>query len=49
MVGIAIAMFVALAVWGDRYFGWSDPHGRIQLAIVTTFVLGVLCGYKSKG
>ena len=31
--GLCIAMFVALVGWGPTYFGWSDPDGKIQLAI----------------
>ncbi len=49
MTGIALAMFVALFAWGARYFGWSDPEGKVQLALFTTFILGVVCGYKTKG
>ena len=26
VVGIAIAMFIALFGWGANYFGWSDPE-----------------------
>ena len=48
MVGIAIAMFVALFGWGSRYFGWSDPDGKVQLALGVSFILGVLSGYKVK-
>jgi hypothetical protein len=48
MVGISIAMVVALVGWGDSYFGWVDPKGEIQLAIVTTFILGIICGYRVK-
>jgi hypothetical protein len=48
LVGIALAMFVALVGWGSGYFGWSDPEGKVQLALFTTFILGALCGYKSK-
>ena len=48
MVGIAIAMFIALFGWGARYFGWSDPDGKVQLAIATAFILGCISGYKSK-
>jgi hypothetical protein len=47
--GIAIAMFVALVAWGGRYFGWDDPEGRVQLALVTSFILGIVGGYKAKG
>ena len=49
LIGIAIAMFVALVGWGASYFGWSDPDGKVQLALFTSFVLGSLCGYRSKG
>jgi hypothetical protein len=48
MVGIAIAMFIAMFGWGARYFGWEDPDGKVQLALGTCFILGVLCGYKVK-
>ena len=47
--GIAIAMFIALVGWGGRYFGWHDPDGKIQLALVTAFILGVIGGFKSRG
>jgi hypothetical protein len=47
--GIAIAMFVALVGWGGRYFGWSDPDGKVQLALVTSFILGIIGGFKSRG
>ena len=49
MVWLAIAMFVALFGWGGQYFGWSDPTGRVQLALFTSFILGVISGYKNKG
>ena len=49
VVGLAIAIFVALFGWGERYFGWHDPSGKVQLALFTSFVLGALCGYRSKG
>ena len=48
VASVAIAMFIALFGWGAKYFGWSDPNGEIQLAIVTTFVLGIICGYRVK-
>jgi hypothetical protein len=46
MVGIAIAMFIALFGWGASAFGWDDPDGKIQLALGVCFILGVLSGYK---
>ena len=49
VTGLALAMFIALFGWGASYFGWYDPQGKIQLALFTTFILGVICGYKNKG
>ena len=47
--GAAITrMFVALAGWGGKYFGWSDPDGKVQLALVTAFILGVIGGFKAR-
>jgi hypothetical protein len=48
VVGIAVAMFAALFAWGGTYFGWSDPHGKVQLALATSFILGIIGGYKTK-
>jgi hypothetical protein len=47
--GIAIAMFVALVGFGGKYFGWNDPDGKIQLALITSFILGIIGGFKSRG
>ena len=48
MLGIAIAMFIALFCWGAGYFGWSDPEHKVQLALAASFILGILSGYKAK-
>jgi hypothetical protein len=49
VAGIALAMFIALFGWGDNYFGWQDPSGRVQLALFTSFLLGAVASYKSRG
>ena len=49
MVGIAIAMFIALFGWGAGYFGWNDPDHKVQLALAASFILGILSGYKARG
>jgi hypothetical protein len=46
--GIAIAMFIALVGWGGRYFGWSDPDGKVQLALATSFILGIIGGFRAR-
>ncbi len=45
---LAIAMFVALFGFGHLYFGWSDPDGSVQLALIGSFVLGLLAGFKNR-
>jgi hypothetical protein len=45
--GIAIAMFIVLVGWGGKYFGWSDPNGKVQLALITAFILGIIGGLKA--
>jgi len=48
IVGIAATMFVWLFGWGEDYFHWSDPSGKVQLALAASFILGIVCGYKTK-
>ena len=48
MVMIAIAIFIALFGWGASYFGWSDPGGKVQLALATSFILGIVGGFRAK-
>ena len=48
MIGIAIAMFIAVFGWGADYFGWSDPDGKVQLALAATFILGAITGFTGK-
>jgi len=49
MVALAATMFMALFGFGATYFGWSDPEGKVRLALFATFTLGIICGYKTRG
>ncbi len=49
VAAIAVAMFVALFGWGAEYFGWDDPIGKVQLALFTSFILGAVSSYKTRG
>lgn len=49
LVAIAALMFVWLFGWGGDYFNWYDPTGMVQIALFTSFVLGIVCGYKTRG
>ena len=48
MAYLAMVMFIALFAFGQDYFGWSDPNGKVELALVSAFVFGILCGYRAK-
>jgi hypothetical protein len=49
VAGVAMAMFIGLFGWGAEYFGWHDPSGKVQLALVTSFILGIVASYKTRG
>lgn len=48
MAFLAMVMFIALFAFGQNYFGWSDPGGKVQLALVSSFVFGIICGFRAK-
>ena len=45
---IALSMFLGLWLYGQQMFGWADPNGDINIALILTFVLGIICGYRVK-
>lgn len=50
MVGLAIAMFIGLFAFGHQLLGWgSSPNDEVQLGLFIAFILGIICGYKTKG
>ncbi|MBX9796212.1 hypothetical protein [Sphingomonas sp.] len=49
MAALAMMLFVSLFAFGAEYLGWSDPAGRVQLALVSSFIFGIVCGFKVKG
>lgn len=44
---LATAIFVALFLVGPTYFGFSDPHGKLSITLITCFVLGAVAGHKA--
>lgn len=48
MAAIAMLMFVALFAFGQSYFGWADPNGHVQLALFSSFLFGIICGFRVK-
>jgi uncharacterized protein with PQ loop repeat len=50
MVGLAAAIFIALFAYGQQFLGWGKTsNDEVQLALFIAFVLGIVCGYKTKG
>lgn len=49
MAFVAIALFVVLVAFGRDYFGWSDPGGMTTLALISSFVFGVIAALKVRG
>lgn len=48
MSGLALAMFVGLFAWGQQILGYTDPHGKVQIALLATFTFGLLVGYRAR-
>ncbi|HYG29520.1 MAG TPA: hypothetical protein VD887_04815 [Allosphingosinicella sp.] len=49
MLGLALAMFIALFGFGHQLVGWSDPGGEVQLGLFMSFLFGIVCGYRTRG
>ncbi len=49
MAGLAMFLFLALFFFGGDALGWSDVHGRVQMALVSAFIFGIICGTKVRG
>jgi hypothetical protein len=49
MGALALLMFVTLFAFGQKFMGWSDPHGKVQLAMFATFCFGIICGWQTRG
>jgi hypothetical protein len=48
MMGIALGCFVGLFAFGGSWLGWTDPAGKVQLALFMSFLFGIVCGYRTK-
>jgi hypothetical protein len=50
MVGLAIILFVGLFAFGQQMLGWGgSSNDQVQIGLFMSFILGILCGYKTKG
>jgi ascorbate-specific PTS system EIIC-type component UlaA len=44
---LALAMFVGLFFLGEQILGYADPGGMVQLALIATFIFGIICGKQT--
>jgi hypothetical protein len=50
MVGLAIAIFIGLFAFGQQVLGWDGTsNDEVQMGLFLAFILGIVCGYKTKG
>ena len=49
MVMLALSMFIGVFAYGDQVLGYRDPDGMVQLALLATFVFGIICGTRLRG
>ena len=48
MMGLALMMFLGLFGWGDTFLEYTDPNGQVQFGLFIAFVLGIICGYRTR-
>ncbi len=46
---IALGAFAMILGFGKAYGGWADPTGKVQITLIICFLLGAVCGYKTRG
>jgi len=46
MAMIALVMFIGLFAFGTQILGYSDVDGMVRLALLATFVFGLICGIR---
>ncbi len=49
MAGLAMVLFITLFAFGGQYFGWTDPDGWVQICLASSFIFGIICGFRVKG
>jgi hypothetical protein len=50
MVGLAVMIFIGLFAFGQQFLGWgTGSNDQVQIGLFMSFVLGIVCGYKTKG
>lgn len=46
MAFLALSLFIGLVAKGDELLGYHDPAGMVRLALIATFVFGIICGTR---
>ena len=48
MALFAAALFVLLFAFGEQSFGWSDPDAHVKIALVASFLFGLVAGIRAR-
>jgi hypothetical protein len=46
MLGLALAMFLALFSFSGNLLGIHDTTGQLQFGLFAAFIFGIICGYR---
>ena len=46
MAFLSLAMFIGLFAFGESVLGYEDGTGMVRLALLATFVFGIICGTR---
>jgi hypothetical protein len=46
---VALAAFAMILFLGRSYGAWEEASSNVQLTLVICFLLGAVCGYKTRG
>jgi hypothetical protein len=47
MGGLALAIFIGLYMFGAQVMHLPSGDGNVQLALFLSFILGIICGYRT--
>lgn len=46
MAMLALVMFIGLFAFGGEFLGYTDADGMVRLALLATFIFGLICGIR---
>jgi hypothetical protein len=47
MGALSLMIFIGLYAFGERFIGFDSDDGKVQVALFLSFILGIVCGYRT--